>query len=169
MNLDDYFQSKNWNIVDVLRMPSREGKYYGYTDIGLSNQSRKFLEDSLPKGIYRHQKEAIKGFLTGENICLTTGAASGKSLVFYIAAIEQLVKHPNSKIIAVYPLKALGKEQQERWDKSLRSANLRVRVGRIDGQIPMHARSEILRNSQVLILTPDIIHAWLMYNLKMAD
>lgn len=166
MVLDEYFQSKNWNIVDVLRIPSREAKYYGYVDIGLSNQSRKFLEDFLQKGIYRHQKEAIEGFLNRENICLTTGTASGKSLVFYIATIELLVKHPNSKIIAIYPLKALGREQEERWMKSFRIANLNVRVGRIDGQVPMHARSEILRNSQVLILTPDIIHAWFMHNLS---
>ena len=166
MDLDDYFQSKNWNIVDVQRNPAREARYYGYTDIGLSNQSRKFLEDSLPNGIYHHQKEAIEGFLIGENICLTTGTASGKSLVFYVAAIEKLVKHSDSKIIATYPLKALGREQEERWVKSLRSANLNVRVGRIDGQVPLHARPEILRNSQVLILTPDIIHAWFMHNLS---
>jgi len=167
MGLDGYFQSKNWNIVDVQRIPPREAKYYGYTDIGLSEQSRKFLEDSLPtRGLYRHQKEAIEGFLSGENICLTTGTASGKSLVFYVGAIERLVRHPDSKIIAIYPLKALGREQEERWVKSLHSANLNIRVGRIDGQVPMHARSEILRNSQVLIITPDLIHAWVMYNLS---
>lgn len=166
MALDDYFQSKSWNIIDVQRIPSREAKYYGYTDIGLSSQSVKFLKNSLPEGIYRHQKEAIEGLLTGENICLTTGAASGKSLVFYVAAIEQLVKYPDSKIIAIYPLKALGREQEERWIKSLRSADLDVRVGRIDGQVPMSERSEILRNSQVLILTPDIIHAWFMNSLS---
>ena len=166
MGLDEYFQSKNWNIVDVQRMPSREAKYYEYTDIGLSNQSIKFLEDTLPKGIYRHQKEAIEGFLAGKNICLTTGTASGKSLVFYVAAIEQLVKHPGCKIIAIYPLKALGREQEKRWINSLHSADLNVKVGRIDGQIPIHARAEILRNSQVLILTPDIIHAWFMRNLS---
>jgi len=108
----------------------------------------------------------LEDFLVKKNICLTTGTASGKSLVFYVAAIEQLVRHPDSKIIAIYPLKALGKEQEEHWGKSLRSANLHVKVGRIDGQIPTHTRSEILRNSQVLILTPDIIHAWLMYNLS---
>jgi DEAD/DEAH box helicase domain-containing protein len=166
MALDNYFQSKSWNIIDVQRVPSREAKYYGYTDIGLSSQSVKFLKNSLPEGIYRHQKEAIEGLLTGENICLTTGAASGKSLVFYVAGIEQLVKYPDSKIIAIYPLKALGREQEERWIKSLRSTNLNVRVGRIDGQVPMSERSEILRNSQVLILTPDIIHAWFMNSLS---
>jgi DEAD/DEAH box helicase domain-containing protein len=166
MGLDGYFQSKKWEIVSTLKIPSRKAKYYIYNDIGLSNQSINFLEHSTPKGIYHHQKEAIKGFLAGENICLTTETASGKSLVFYVTAIERLVKQPNSKIIAIYPLKALGKEQEERWIKSLCSANLDVKVGRIDGQVSMHSRSEILKNSQVLILTPDIIHAWLLYSLS---
>lgn len=166
MALDDYFQSKDWEIVDVQRIPPREAQYYGFDDISLSKQSRSFLYYDAPKGIYRHQKEAIKGFLEGENICLTTGTASGKSSVFYIAGIETLGKYPDSKIIAIYPLKALGKEQEDRWIKSLHKANINIRVGRIDGQVPMHARSEILRKCQVLIATPDIIHAWLMNNLS---
>lgn len=166
MCLDEYFQSKNWNIVEVLKIPPREAKYHGYEDIGLSTQSIKFLENSLLKGIYLHQKEAIESFLVGENICLTTGTASGKSLAFHIASIEKLVKNPNSKIIAIYPLKSLGTEQEERWVKSFRIANLNFRVGRIDGQVPIHARNGILKNSQVLIVTPDIIHAWFMRNLS---
>jgi len=165
MNLDDFFQSKKWSIIDVQRIPSREAKYYGCTDIGLSNQSIKFLKESLSNGIYLHQKEALKAFLGGENICLTTGTASGKSLVFYVATIEQLVRNSDSKIIAIYPLKALSREQEERWVESLRKANLNVKVGRIDGNVPVHARAKILRNSQVLIITPDVIHAWFMRNL----
>ena len=166
MCLDDYFRSENWGIVDIQRIPARKAQYYGYNDISLSNQSRSFLANDAPKGIYLHQKAAIKGFLEGENICLATGTASGKSLVFYIAGIETLLKYPDSKIIAIYPLKALGKEQEERWIRALRMATINVRVGRIDGQVPMHARSEILRECQVLIVTPDIIHAWLMNNLS---
>ncbi len=166
MGLDNFFHSKDWEIVDVQRIPPRQAQYYQYDDITLSNQSRGFLEYDAPKGIYQHQKEAMEGFLEGENICLTTGTASGKSSVFYVAGIETLVKYPNSKIIAIYPLKALGKEQEERWINSLNKANINIKVGRIDGQVPMQARAEILRNCQVLIATPDIMHAWLMSNLS---
>ncbi|MCL0074329.1 DEAD/DEAH box helicase [Dehalococcoidia bacterium] len=164
--LDQYFQSENWNIVDIQTIPERKAKYYPNSGIGLSTQTVKFLERSAPQGVYSHQKEAIQDYLAGENVCLTTGTASGKSLVFYAAAIEQLIRSPNSKIIAIYPLRALANEQEQRWIESLREAGLGVKVGRIDGQVPMSERPRILRDSQVLILTPDIIHAWLMRSLS---
>jgi len=164
--LDDYFLSKNWNIVDIQRISPRESKLCKYDDINLSSQCKNFLGSEFPNGIYRHQKEAIEGFLAKENICLTTGTSSGKSLVFYVSAIEQLVKYPNSKIIAIYPLRALGKEQEGRWRKSLCLANLDFKVGRIDGQTQTQERREILKHSQVLIATPDIIHAWVLSNLS---
>ncbi|MBP9037397.1 MAG: DEAD/DEAH box helicase [Candidatus Cloacimonas sp.] len=166
MNLNYYFQSKNWNITDVQRITPRKGELYGYDDVNLSSQCKNFLEHDYPKGMYRHQKEAIKGFLAGMNVCLTTGTASGKSLVFYVSAIEQLIRNKDSKIIAIYPLRALGKEQEERWRNSLHKANLTVEVGRIDGQVQMQERRDILKNSQVLIVTPDIIHTWFLYNLS---
>ena len=166
MDLHDYFESKNWEVVNVQSIPMREAQYYGHNDISLSKQSISFLDYNASKGIYQHQKEAIKRFLEGENVCLTTGTASGKSLIFYIAGIETLVKYPDSKIIAIYPLKALGKEQEERWIKAFHNAHINIRIGRIDGQVPMHTRSGILRKCQVLIATPDIIHAWLMDNLS---
>jgi len=164
--LDQYFQSKNWNIVDIQTIPAREARYYAYSDIGLLSQTVNFLARSAPQGVYGHQREAIQDFLAGENVCLTTGAASGKSLVFYASAIEQLIRSPNSKIIAIYPLRALGNEQEQRWAEALREAGLGVKVGRIDGQIPISERPRILRDNQVLILTPDIIHAWLMRGLS---
>ena len=86
--LDDYFLSKNWNIVDIQRISPRESKLCKYDDINLSSQCKNFLGSEFPNGIYRHQKEAIEGFLAKENICLTTGTSSGKSLVFYVSAIE---------------------------------------------------------------------------------
>jgi superfamily II DNA/RNA helicase len=156
-------QERNWKIIDRMILSDREGKYVSFDDLRISVHSTTLLSGSFSTGIYLHQKEAIKSFLEGENICIATGTASGKSLPFYVAAIEKLVANPQTKVIAIYPLKALGREQEERWIQALNSAKVPARVGRIDGQTPMHARMEILRNCQVLIMTPDIIHAWLLF------
>jgi len=73
MGLDDFFQSKNWEIVDLQTIPPREAQYSKYNDISLSNKSKSLFKYYAPKGIYQHRKEAIRVFLEGKHICLTTG------------------------------------------------------------------------------------------------
>ncbi|MQL53390.1 DEAD/DEAH box helicase [Desulfofundulus thermobenzoicus] len=71
-----------------------------------------------------------------QNVCLLTGTASGKSMVFYAAAIDILAKNHAAKIIAIYPLKALGREQENKWQEALHKAGMDyVKVGRIDGDV----------------------------------
>ena len=166
MGTDTFFLDRGWEVVDVLEIAKKRAQYFEYGALHLSVQSSDYLEKSFPKGIYGHQKSAIEAFQNKENVCLTTSTASGKSMVFYLAAIEELVRDPKSKILAIYPLKALGKEQEARWQHALKQAGLAAQVGRIDGQVPVCSRIDILKNSQVLVVTPDILHAWLMTNLS---
>jgi DEAD/DEAH box helicase domain-containing protein len=83
-------------------------------------------------------------------------------MVFYSVIIEQLSVDPSSKVLAVYPLKALGREQEERLGLALQAAGINALVRRIDGQVPSHCRLGMLKEASVLIATPDIIHAWLL-------
>lgn len=166
MAIERFLQENGWSVVDELTIPPREAGLSGFDDLGLSAATLQTLKKLYPKGIYLHQKTALKSILTGENVCLTTGTASGKSLVFYAAALEHLVRNPAARIIAMYPLKALGKEQEERWEQFMKTAGLKVKIGRIDGQVPMMSRMPLVKNSQILIVTPDIIHAWFTYNLS---
>jgi DEAD/DEAH box helicase domain-containing protein len=166
MAIERFLQENGWSFVDELTIPPRKEGLSEFDDLGLSMATLQTLQKIYPKGIYSHQKNALKNILAGENVCLTTGTASGKSLVFYAAALEHLVRKSAARIIAMYPLKALGKEQEERWVQFMRTAGLKVNVGRIDGQVPMMSRLPLIKNSQILIVTPDIIHAWFTYSLN---
>lgn len=166
MEIDSYLKKNDWKIIHKLQIPEQRGELSDCSDIKLSQPAKSFLTKAFPKGLYLHQKKAIQYFLEKKNVCLATKAASGKSLAFYVAAIEQLTRNPSAKILAIYPLKALAREQQERWNKALRHAGLNVSVGRIDGQTPVSSRQSIVKECQVLVLTPDIIHAWLLSNLN---
>ncbi len=166
MDISSFFQTNNWSVVETLTLPARNGETFTVDDLPLSRASVQFLRRAYPKGLYRHQKEAINQFIEGNDVCITTTTASGKSLTFYVAAIEQMHHHSSSKVAAIYPLKALGKEQEERWNSAIHQAGLERNVGRIDGQTSSVLRAKMLRNSDVLILTPDIIHAWLLSNLS---
>lgn len=163
--LETYWKENNWKVADITSTPTYEKQLADYTDLGLSKYSLGYLNSFAPQGIYFHQKEAIKLFKQYMNTCLCTGTASGKSLPFYVTGIETLVNDPTSRIVAIYPIKALGVEQEERWKKALEMANLDVEVGRIDGQVPSTKRKQILKQCRIVIITPDVIHAWLLSNL----
>lgn len=173
MSFQDFFESNHWRVVDVLGTEGRQAEILPVDDLPLAQPSRKFLEKAYPDGIYRHQKVALEKTLAGENICLVTGTSSGKSLVFQAAAVDRLARNPKARVMAIYPMKALGNEQRERWMRTLVNAGmvpentpeLENLVGRIDGNVPPGFRLGILERSRVVVFTPDIIHAWLFSNL----
>lgn len=163
----DFFDKHGWQAKwDEVR-PVREAKCMDVCNIGLHVATTKSLE-GLNGQVYSHQYEAISRYLGGANIAVTTPTASGKTLIFNTCAIETLCHNPNARIAAIYPLKALASEQESRWGNAVRDAGLDVKVGRIDGDVQTPERLKLLKSCRVLIFTPDILHAWLFFNISSA-
>lgn len=159
--LESFFTSNGWEVAHEGERPPREGERVSVNDLNLSDASMSALQ-ALGHAIYGHQHAATKAYKSGDNLAVTTSTASGKTLIFNLCALEELARNPNACIAAIYPLKALASEQADRWKKLVKQAGLPVRVGRIDGGIPVRDRQGILSESRVVVLTPDIIHAWLL-------
>lgn len=157
----DFFQEKEWDIVHSFDTEQREGQYRDYSSLNLSDASNCVLS-SFKNGIYEHQWMAINEFKCGVNVCISTSTSSGKTLIFNISGIEVLSKNHDAKVLAIYPLKALGTEQEARWNEILKSSGLSCTVGRIDGAVSQNEREKIIKKSSVVIMTPDVIHAWLL-------
>jgi DEAD/DEAH box helicase domain-containing protein len=166
MNIRDHLTNERWEVVHTEHLPPINAGVFPTDSLPFSETTRRYLSSKFPSGIYQHQRLAVLSFLNSRHVCLTTGTASGKSLAFYLSAFELLSKFPDARIVAIYPMRALAKEQEDRWTKALQDAGLHYSVGRIDGQIPMQARPEIVRRSRVLILTPDVMHAWVFTQLS---
>ena len=128
---------------------------------------RSLLLSKHPAGLYSHQAEAIGSALAGHDVCLSTSTASGKSLGFITVAADLLQREPDARVLALYPAKALIHDQQRKWRQLL--TPLGIPLGYIDGDVPHERRSDILRNSRVLLMTPDTVHAWLMSHLNQAE
>jgi DEAD/DEAH box helicase domain-containing protein len=163
--MENYLSSMKWTLAGKVSIPSKEAKYFPIQDLELSGASRKLLK-TLDNGIYLHQKEAIRLAKEGKNLCISTGTASGKTLAFQIAAIENLSRNKDSRVMAIYPMKALGREQEKRWRDAIDHAGLKANTGRIDGGVAPTFRHQVLSDSQIVVFTPDIIHAWLLSNLS---
>lgn len=165
MEIEKVLSSMRWDLVGKVSIPSSEAKYFSVEDLNLSSASRKLLR-TFDNGIYFHQKEAIRLAKEGKNVCISTGTASGKTLAFQVAAIESLSKNQDARIMAIYPMKALGREQETRWSSAVKNSGLQVNVGRIDGGVASSYRNRIISDANVVVFTPDIIHAWLLSNLS---
>ena len=97
---------------------------------------------------------------------LSTGTASGKSLVFRCLAFHKALSDPAARVFVFYPLKALAEDQLCGWEEMAELLGFsKEKIGRIDGSVPVKDREWILQNSRIVIMTPDVCHAWLMGNL----
>lgn len=120
---------------------------------------------AYPTGIYSHQALALAHLEQDQDVCLATPTASGKSLVFLTYAAALLLRDATSRVIALYPAKALIQDQREKWTSTLKPLGLSLGV--IDGGVPADERPAILRRSRAVLMTPDVVHAWLMSNLEL--
>ena len=69
--------------------------------------------------LYLHQAMGLELVGQGHNLVISTGAASGKSLVFQAPTLHHLVANPNATAVAIYPIKVLARDQVIRWHGSI--------------------------------------------------
>ncbi len=166
MNLEQLLRELRWREVYQETWPARAARY-APLPAWLPDALRAQLQQRYPQGVYAHQAAALEAFRQGHHVALTTGTASGKSLVFYLAALTLLAQDPDARIAALYPLKALGREQEDRWRQWLTALGWPAEaVARIDGDVrDWKRRQDILRTARVVLFTPDVLHASILYRL----
>ncbi len=134
--------------------------------LDLTPASQRLLKE-FGHALYRHQHRAIALATEGHDVSIATGTASGKTLAFQVAAVDIVTRRIGSRVMVLYPLKALGLEQEERWGEALRALYpVQLSVARIDGSVSQKERLSRLRNANIVLFTPDVIHAWLLRNLS---
>lgn len=82
-----------------------------YDDIELSKPIKAALEEKGIHRLYVHQTEAIKGLSEGHHVIVSTSTASGKSLIYQIPVLENLLKDKTSRAMYIFPTKALAQDQ----------------------------------------------------------
>ena len=115
-------------------------------------------------GIYLHQSLALDLIGQQHNVVISTGTASGKSLVFQAPTLDHLSSNPQATAIAVYPIKALARDQVIRWQQMAKLAGLNPEaINKIDGDVSdLTERTQLLQRTRIALMTPDVIQQWLM-------
>jgi DEAD/DEAH box helicase domain-containing protein len=115
---------------------------------------------------WNHQSLALEKIAAGANVVVATGTASGKSLIFQLAVLDELL-NGDGKAIIIYPLKALLADQLSRWRALVVELGLPEDiVAELHGDVMMEDRNFAIRNARVLVMTPDLLQAWFMHQVS---
>jgi DEAD/DEAH box helicase domain-containing protein len=105
--------------------------------------------------LYRHQAEAWEAAQRGENVVVTTGTASGKSLAFNLPVLDAIARQPKTRALYLYPTKALGQDQARALGE-LRVKGLKPAI--YDGDTPPEQRWQVRKWANVILTNPDMLH-----------
>jgi DEAD/DEAH box helicase domain-containing protein len=105
--------------------------------------------------LYRHQAEAWEAAQRGENVVVTTGTASGKSLAFNLPVLDAIARQPKTRALYLYPTKALAQDQARALSE-LRLKGLKPAI--YDGDTPGERRWQIRKWANVILTNPDMLH-----------
>ncbi|GJQ51179.1 MAG: hypothetical protein HKUEN02_00260 [Anaerolineaceae bacterium] len=109
--------------------------------------------------LYSHQFEAWRATQQNQNIILSTGTASGKTLAYNLPIFSKLIAGQNARALYLFPTKALAQDQfsaLQSFQAALTPWNLAPAI--YDGDTSASARPAIRKNARIVLSNPDMLH-----------
>ena len=122
--------------------------------------------------LYRHQADAVDVIRSRRHLAVATPTASGKTLIYNLCVLENILKNPASKALYIFPLKALAQDQLRTFEElsaSCQTVNPTAAI--YDGDTSAWHRKRIRETPpNVLLTNPEMIHlALLPHHQKWAE
>jgi DEAD/DEAH box helicase domain-containing protein len=144
-------------VAHLTTEPEREARFAPLPD-DLDPRVREAI--GVPH-LYAHQRAAWDAAARGDNVMVTTGTASGKTLAFNLPVLDALARQPKTRALYLYPTKALAQDQF-RTLSGYRVPKLKPAI--YDGDTPTEQRWQIRKWSNVILTNPDMVHIGLLPN-----
>lgn len=151
-------------LTHVEQMPARPGRtapFPAWLDPRLRDQ----LEASGITAPWTHQVAAADLLHGGQDVVLSTGTASGKSLAYLMPTLTAVgareLDSSARRATALYlaPTKALAADQLTTITAMARGACIRdARVAVYDGDTPTEERRWVRRHGSIVLTNPDMLH-----------
>ncbi len=154
-----------FEVVERCDLPGRAPRHRAVPG-SLHPKVAAVLRGEFSVGLYSHQADAIERALAGDDVCVSTSTASGKSLVFLSVAASLVLGDPTRRVLALYPARALIQDQLGKWRTF--AERLGLGVGTVDGGVMVERRIGLLEENPVVLMTPDVVQAWLLARLDEA-
>jgi DEAD/DEAH box helicase domain-containing protein len=110
--------------------------------------------------LYKHQAKALDCIRSGKNIVAATPTASGKSLIYNLPVIENIIENPDARALYIFPLKALAQDQLRALEQMTDIfTQLKPTAAIYDGDTSTWQRKKIRNQPPNVIMTnPEMIH-----------
>ena len=119
---------------------------------------RRALEQRGVRELYTHQAEAIRQVLDGEDVCIVTGTASGKTLCYNVPVVQAILDDPQARALYLFPTKALAQDQLDELYSLIQVADADIKTFTYDGDTAAAARRKVRQAGHVVITNPDMLH-----------
>lgn len=165
--IENLLESSDFSVVEKFTIGPKSARFADVPLYLYESKIGSYLEQTFPQGLWTHQSESLVRLGKGLNVVTSTGTASGKSLIFRAHVLHEILKNPDARAIVFYPLRALVEDQLRGWREMAASLGLDPQIiGRIDGTVrPFELREEVLKTAKIIVMTPDVLQAWLMSRL----
>src|SRR5213595_2405837 len=97
-------------VTAFRHLPAKEAEYGEWPD-GLDSRLPAVLARRGIDRLYSHQAEAVRRVLAGENVCIVTPTASGKTLCYNLPVLNATLENSDSRALYLFPTKALAQDQ----------------------------------------------------------
>ena len=105
--------------------------------------------------LYRHQAGVWEAARRGEDVIVTTGTASRKSLAFTLPVLDAIAGDARARALYLYPTKALAQDQA----RALAAYRLRgLRPAIYDGDTATDRRWQVRKWANAVLTNPDMLH-----------
>jgi DEAD/DEAH box helicase domain-containing protein len=149
------------NLTAWRTEPARGPRYAGFPE-GLNPKLVEGLKRRGIADLYTHQREAVEAVLRGENVCVVTPTASGKTLCYNVPVLSRLMEHPNARALYLFPTKALSQDQVTELKSTIDDLEVKIGTFTFDGDTPASARKAVRNAGHIVVTNPDMLHTGIL-------
>ncbi|MCX5772387.1 MAG: DEAD/DEAH box helicase [Candidatus Hydrogenedentes bacterium] len=149
------------NLTAWRILPARPAQYADFP----RQLDMRLIEALQKRGVhhlYTHQAEAIEAVLAGENVCVVTPTASGKTLCYNVPVLNRLLGNPEARALYLFPTKALSQDQVNELKGTIDDLDVRIGTYTFDGDTPASARKAIRSAGHIVVTNPDMLHTGIL-------
>lgn len=155
---DDSFLA---NLTTWQTIPPRPARYAGFPE----SLDARLVAGLRKRGIadlYTHQTEAVEAAVSGEDVCVVTPTASGKTLCYNLPVLNRLIANPEARALYLFPTKALSQDQVHELKSFIDDLEVKIGTYTFDGDTPASARKAVRQAGHIVVTNPDMLHAGIL-------